>query len=239
FITNAILFGPSYAFPLLFQEITEEFGITNSDLAWLFPVYFLFSFMFGPFYNATVNLLGLRLSHILATLLWSSSMFAAFFINGLFSLLFFIGVLPGISVGIQVVTTTEVIIRYFDKNFSLALALSTCGIGCGGFIFPAIVGFISSQNSWRFVFFTLGVIQLQSIVTGASFGKPAPKTGQMSPDEALEREKSNFDYDDEKENFFQRICFNVPTLSLSFGTIFHFSCNAMVATFLIPMARIQ
>ncbi|KAL3308741.1 hypothetical protein Ciccas_012722 [Cichlidogyrus casuarinus] len=227
-ISYAILFGPSFALPLLFHDITEEFAVTYSDLAWLIPVYYFFAFSFGPFGKATINLLGLRLSQMLATLIWTSSMLAAFFIKGLYTLIFFIAVLPGISACIQVVAMTEVIIRYFDKHFSLAVALSTCGIGLGGFIFPPIIGFLASYNHWRSVIFLLGVCQLQSIVTGASFGRPTPKT------EVERIEESTL-----KENLLERICLNVPLLLLGFGTIFHLACNAIVASFLIPLASLQ
>ncbi|KAL3307942.1 hypothetical protein Ciccas_013533, partial [Cichlidogyrus casuarinus] len=177
FMTNAILLGPGFAYPLLFPEIKDDLEITDSDLAWLYPVQLLCSFV----------------------------------------------------AGIQYVVTTMAMVRYFDKNFVLALSLSSCGIGCGSFIFPPIVGLLASYNSWRIVLFTLGTMQLQSLVTAASLRNLAPK-------KSVELDKND---SQKEENFFQRLCFNLPSLSLNFGTIFQLTCISIVATFLIPLARLQ
>ncbi|KAL3318096.1 hypothetical protein Ciccas_003251 [Cichlidogyrus casuarinus] len=229
FMTNVILFGPNYAYPLLFPEIKDDLEITDSDLAWLYPITLLNTLIFAPLFNEIINRLGMRLSQTLAVLLWSLAMFASLLINNLATLILFIGIIPGFVAGIQYVATTMAMVRYFDKNFVLALSLSSCGIGCGSFIMPPVVGLLASYNSWRIVLFTLGTMQLQSLVTAASLRNLAPK-------KSVELDKND---SQKEENFFQRLCFNLPTLSLNFGTIFHLTCISIVATFLIPLARLQ
>ncbi len=85
--------------------------------------------------------------------------------------------IAGLGAGPMWSVTTTTVMRWFSghKRASLALAITTTGVGAGAIIFAPLINYFIRTSGWRDAFLYVGVIMAAIVLIGALLIKPAPR----------------------------------------------------------------
>jgi len=91
--------------------------------------------------------------------------------------------IAGLGAGPMWSVSTSTIVRWFSghKRASLALAVTTTGVGVGAIIFAPLIRYFISTYGWRDAFLYVGIIMSVIVLASALLVRPAPQT-RAGPD---------------------------------------------------------
>lgn len=166
---NIIYDGSSYSFGILYTNLLDYFGDSNSKTAWIGSLFFSVPLICGPVAAIISKKLGYRFSTMLGGFIVFLGFAISSFGNSIAILIFFYGLLSGVGASIPYFNSTVMIAKYFEKRRALATGIAECGAGLGTVIFAPLVQLLISEYGWRGALLILSGIVANIIVCGALY----------------------------------------------------------------------
>ena len=161
FLIALVTVGGRSAFGVFVVPMSEEFGWSRSTISLAASLGFLVNGLSQPFVGRMFDTLGGR-RVILASLATVGIMtiFLALTFHILFLILVF-GVLMSIAwSGASLTTTSALLSRWFRRQRTTVLSLSTAGASAGGLLLVPLAMTILQRTDWRLTWVALGVLIL-------------------------------------------------------------------------------
>ena len=143
---------------ILAPTLQGELHLDNSDLGWLFAVFYYAYTVFQVIVGPLMDRFHLRWAFGLAVLLWSAVSAATGLVTGFVGLLAF-RLLLGIAEAANWPGATRIVARTFEPaQRSLANGFFTSGTSFGALIAPPLIFALNSAMGWRSAFIVLGIV---------------------------------------------------------------------------------
>ncbi|XP_041671441.1 monocarboxylate transporter 2-like [Cheilinus undulatus] len=166
-----ISIGFAYATPkvlsIFFKEIQEDLGASSSEIALISSIMLAAMYAGGPVSSAMVNRFGSRPIVILGGLMCGVSMVSASFGNNIVYLYFWIGVIGGCGLSLNLNASLIIISKYFLKRRPLANGLAMAGSPVFLCVLAPFNQFLLINFGWRGSLLVLGGLMLHCCVAGA------------------------------------------------------------------------
>lgn len=175
---------------LFITPVTKEFGFSNTSFSLLFTISALTVAIASPVVGKLMNLLPLKLTMSIASLLAGFGFIAYGFCTKLYS---FYLVAIFVAIGMTGLTTLPVslmITNWFPEKKGTALGIAFAGIGTGSFFFMQIVSRIISKKGYAFSYLLLGgLILLVTLPISLCIVKKAPPEKEESSSKSSKKDK--------------------------------------------------
>ncbi|XP_064615784.1 monocarboxylate transporter 9-like [Liolophura sinensis] len=189
FTVHILSLGFSWSTGVLNAIFLDTFDDPALDISWVGTLLFANMLSSGVVAAVFINKYGCRVTTIVGGILASSGLVLSFFSPNIYFLYFSLGVVSGIGGGFSFLASVTMVTHYFDKRRSIALGITSSGVGFGQFLFPALIRWLYQSYDWSGVLLILGGVLLNTCAFGAIF-RPMelPKTIGMN-DDAKEEER--------------------------------------------------
>ncbi|MFC1944880.1 MFS transporter [Chloroflexota bacterium] len=177
-IVYFVVSGIVYSYGVFLPVICDDLGLSRSVVAAPATLAGEITAVVAPIVGISVVKFGARKNMIYGTILLAAGVSLMYFVNHIWQLIFFRGVLITIGVGFSLlIPTTTVATNWFVKRRGLALGIITASGGLGGFIFPLIIVVLISGIGWRWTWVSLGgmVLLLGTIIGGLLMVRNKPQ----------------------------------------------------------------
>lgn len=180
FVVLLIMWGLVYSYGVFFKPVSEEFGWTRAVTSGAFSLY---TGLHGALYIVTGKLndrFGPRVVTTACGLFLGIGFLLMTWINAVWQLYLFYGVLMGIGLSGGMVPMASTVARWFVKRRGLATGIVVSGIGMGATIMPPVARWFISSYGWRLSFLSIGIAATVILVLLAQFLKRDPsQVGQL------------------------------------------------------------
>ncbi|XP_023812711.1 monocarboxylate transporter 1 [Oryzias latipes] len=181
-----ICIGFSYAFPksitVFFKEIEVVFDATPSQVSWISSIMLACMYGGGPISSILVNKYGSRPIIILGGLLAGSGLVAASFCNTVEQLYFFIGVVGGLGLSLNLNPALTMIGKYFYLRRPIANGIAMAGSPIFLSTLAPLNTWLYDEFGWRGSFLILGGLLLNCCVAGSLMRPIGPKPQPPKPE---------------------------------------------------------
>ncbi|XP_046968876.1 monocarboxylate transporter 6-like [Vanessa cardui] len=151
FLSVFILDGITFTFGSLIKDMSNDFDISDSLIAFVNSLAIAIYFIAGPMASAFINRFGFRSCIMSGSVLSSLSLFISYFSTNYPSLCLFYGCFAGFGYCLINMAAGLVVGFYFEKLRSLALAIATCGSSIGIMVFFPLNTYLVKIAGWRTV----------------------------------------------------------------------------------------
>uniref|UniRef100_A0A8C2X973 Major facilitator superfamily (MFS) profile domain-containing protein n=2 Tax=Cyclopterus lumpus TaxID=8103 RepID=A0A8C2X973_CYCLU len=166
-----ISIGFAYSTPkvlsVFFIDIQEQLGASYSEVAWISSIMLAVMYAGGPVSSLLVNRFGSRPTVILGGLLCGVSMVTASFGNSIVYLYFFIGVIGGCGLSLNLNASLTIISKYFLNKRPIANGLAMAGSPVFLCVLAPANQYLLHMFGWRGSLVILGGLMLNCCVAGA------------------------------------------------------------------------
>ncbi|XP_008318568.2 monocarboxylate transporter 2-like [Cynoglossus semilaevis] len=166
-----ISIGFAYSTPkvlsIFFKAIQEDLKASSSKIAWISSIMLAAMYAGGPVSSMLVNRFGSRPMVILGGLLCGVSMVAASFGNSIVYIYFFIGIIGGSGLCLNLNASLTIISKYFLDRRPLANGLAMAGSPVFLCIVAPLNQYLLDKFGWRGSLLILGGLMLNCCVAGA------------------------------------------------------------------------
>lgn len=160
---------------VLILPLEREFGWTDAQISSAVAINILLYGLMGPFAVAVMERFGLRRTITGALLLLSVGVSLTYFMNSVWQLRLFWGVVVGSGTGmVAMVLGATVAERWFQKHRGLVLGLLTASSATGQLIFLPLLASLSEHFGWRAVSLTVAGLALVLAVPVALLMRDRP-----------------------------------------------------------------
>ncbi len=176
-----ICIGSVYAWSVLTKPIMSEMGIGLQSVQWAFSLAIFFLGMSAAFFGSFVERYGPTVSGTVSAIFFSLGMLGtgmAVYLNNLWLMYIFYGVIGGIGLGIGYITPVSTLVKWFPKNRGFATGLAIMGFGFASLVAGPIMQFLYTTYGLVEMFFALGVSYV-IIMLGSAFYLAAPEESQL------------------------------------------------------------
>ncbi|KAM4609836.1 monocarboxylate transporter 1-like [Polymixia lowei] len=185
-----ISIGFSYAFPksitVFFKEIEVIFDATPSQVSWISSIMLAVMYAGGPISSILVNKFGSRPIIMVGGCLSGSGLVAASFCNTVEQLYFFIGVVGGLGLALNLNPALTMIGKYFFHRRPIANGIAMAGSPVFLSTLAPLNSWLFEQFGWRGSFLILGGLLLNCCVAGSLMRPigPKPQPAKPNPEQA-------------------------------------------------------
>lgn len=185
---------PMYGGTVLNAYMIAELGISRTVLGLAFSLFSLTQGLPGPLISYMIARRGQRFTMTIGTvMIILSALIMAFGVHDALSFVLAFGVLGGIGVGFATVVPIQTTVtQWFDRQRSMALAITLTASGFGGFFAaPILTAVMNSWGSWRASWLLIAAASAVALILVLTLvcNKPADK-GQL-PDGGSASENKN------------------------------------------------
>ncbi len=176
-----ICIGSVYAWSVLTKPIMSEMGTGLQSVQWAFSLAIFFLGMSAAFFGSFVERYGPTVSGTVSAIFFSLGMLGtgmAVYLNNLWLMYIFYGVIGGIGLGIGYITPVSTLVKWFPKNRGFATGLAIMGFGFASLVAGPIMQFLYTTYGLVEMFFALGVSYVV-IMLGSAFYLAAPEESQL------------------------------------------------------------
>ena len=167
--------GICYVFGVFLDPLKEDFGGDNATISAVGSVLGGVIQLVGPFVALLVNILGMRITCIIGSVIAAAGFFISTFVYDVYLLMLFFGVVAGTGLGLMYVPAVVSVGYYFDKRRALATGVVCSGSGAGTFILaPIASALLIHFGSWRGAMRVFAGLCLACSLCGLAM-KPLPK----------------------------------------------------------------
>lgn len=174
-MVSTFSWGTQYAFGVFFKPLISEFGwsraVTSGAFSLIMIVYGLSSILMGGLSDRY----GPRMTIFCGGLLIGLGTFLSYWINSLWQLYLFYGLIMGIGMGGSYVPVMGVVSRWFGQRRGLAIGIVLAGIGLGTLVMAPLSQFLISQWGWRNSYRIIGIVDWVIILSAAGLLVGDPK----------------------------------------------------------------
>ncbi|GAA6222313.1 monocarboxylate transporter 2-like [Lates japonicus] len=166
-ISIGFAYSTPKALSIFFKEIQEELGASYSEIAWISSIMLAAMYAGGPVSSALVNRFGSRPIVILGGLMCWASMVTASFGTSIIYIYFFIGVIGGCGLALNLNASLTIISKYFLAKRPLANGLAMAGSPVFLCFLAPLNQYLLDKFGWRGSLLILGGLMLNCCVAGA------------------------------------------------------------------------
>ncbi|KAG0724179.1 Monocarboxylate transporter 1 [Chionoecetes opilio] len=168
FLTLLVLAIFSLGYSILFSEFLMSRGASSATIAWIFNLHIFLWNAVGVFTGPLTQEMGFRPVSMMATFLASVSVFALVFVDSIWYLLVFFG-LVGVFGGLGAKPCYLLLTLYFDRKRGRANAVLMAGVCTAQFIGPLLIRYLLAEYSLKGAILILSGIVLNCLVGTALF----------------------------------------------------------------------
>ncbi|XP_053303455.1 monocarboxylate transporter 2 [Pleuronectes platessa] len=189
-----ISIGFAYSTPkvlaIFYKAIQEDLGASYSEIAWMSSIMLAVMYAGGPVSSMLVKRFGSRPMVMLGGLMCGASMVTASFGNSIVYIYFFIGVIGGCGLSLNLNASLTIISKYFLARRPLANGLAMAGSPVFLCLVAPLNQYLLDRFGWRGSLLILGALMLNCCVAGALM-RPVllpSKTNSCASQKMLEEE---------------------------------------------------
>lgn len=157
-VLTAVTFGSAYAFSAVFPGLSEEFGASRGEIAFIFSlsafVFYSLGAIAGPLADRWSSR-GLMVAGLIAMI---TGYVGASRAHTLVSLYVWYGAGVGLGIGLSYVPALGAVQSWFVRKRSRASGMATAGLGLGTLTLPFAIGHAVPDLGWRVCFLVLASI---------------------------------------------------------------------------------
>jgi MFS family permease len=159
FLTLAVMYGVTYAFPVFFVALVGAFGWSRASTASIFSVNMLMAGLSAPLVGHLVDRYGPRRVLPWGAVLLGSGLVLCASIQQLWHLWIFFGVVAAMGSSILgPVTHTALLSNWFVRSRGSAIGIAFAGMGAGLWVFSPLAQLAIDRLGWRGTFACLGLV---------------------------------------------------------------------------------
>uniref|UniRef100_A0A8D3AG70 Major facilitator superfamily (MFS) profile domain-containing protein n=1 Tax=Scophthalmus maximus TaxID=52904 RepID=A0A8D3AG70_SCOMX len=166
-----ISIGFAYSTPkvlsIFYKPIQEDLGVSSSEIAWISSIMLAAMYAGGPVSSMLVSRFGSRPIVILGGLMCGVSMVTASFGNSIVHIYFFIGIIGGCGLSLNLNASLTIISKYFLAKRPLANGLAMAGSPVFLCLVAPLNQYLLDKFGWRGSLLILGGLMLNCCVAGA------------------------------------------------------------------------
>lgn len=181
FLIMVGLWGAFYSFGIFFRPILNEFGWTRAMTSGAFSLAALISGVLSIAMGILTDRFGPRLVMSLCGFFLGLGYFLMFFINALWHLYLFYGIIVGIGMSGSFVPLMSNVARWFVERRNLMTGFITSGVGIGGFVGPPTARWLISEYGWRTSYIIVSGIVILFVVFSAQILRRDPAQVGQEP----------------------------------------------------------
>jgi MFS family permease len=184
--------GSVVSLGVFLQPMSESMGWSRTGISTAALLNFLAMGVGSFLWGSLSDRFGTRAVVLTGGILLGLGLLAASQAATLFQFQVLFGGVVGLAAGSLYAPMTAAVMRWFNKNRSLAVALVSAGLGLGSTTVAPLARWIISSYDWRTAMFVLGALALALIIPGSLFVRqppaPAPAATPGMPAEAAARD---------------------------------------------------
>ncbi|XP_029007233.1 monocarboxylate transporter 2-like [Betta splendens] len=166
-ISIGFAYSTPKALSIFFKEIQEDLGASYSEIAWISSIMLATMYAGGPVSSVLVNRFGSRPIVMLGGLMCGVSMVTASFGSSIIYLYFFVGVIGGCGLALNLNASLTIISKYFLTKRPLANGLAMAGSPVFLCCLAPLNQYLLDKFGWRGSLCILGSLMLNCCAAGA------------------------------------------------------------------------
>lgn len=159
-ILLTMTYGIRFSFGVFFQPLQEDFGWTRAVTSTVFSAYMLLGAVFAVLCGWIADRYGPRIVFLAMGFLAALGLGLSSRVDSFWQLLLSYGLLVSAGNGATYPLVASIASRWFKERRTLALAISTSGVGLGSFLFPPFSSLTIDSYGWRTSFLILAALSL-------------------------------------------------------------------------------
>ncbi|XP_046557852.1 monocarboxylate transporter 12-B-like [Haliotis rubra] len=172
FFIVALSAGFTSGFGILYVEIIDYFDTSRAETAWMSSLFGGMNCVGGLFGGAAIQRYGSRTTTVAGSILAGAGFIGCYFSPNIYLLCFAYGILVGTGLALMFVSSSVIVLQYFDKRRGLSMSISSLGEGVGMLVLPPLTNLLIETYSWRGAFLVTAGITLNAAVFGLLFVPP-------------------------------------------------------------------
>ncbi|CAH1783888.1 unnamed protein product [Owenia fusiformis] len=165
--SNVLMHGISWSVGVFFVLFLGAFQQSKGKTAWTGSINTACMYGIGPVASMLTNKLGYRTTMMIGGVVAAIGLATSALSTNIYHLYITFGFLTGCGLGICYIPTITVLAVYFSKNLTLAVGLSSSGVGIGMFLYPPLITTLTAIFGWRGCMLILAAITFNICVCGA------------------------------------------------------------------------
>ncbi|XP_058274549.1 solute carrier family 16 member 6b isoform X1 [Hemibagrus wyckioides] len=212
FLVEVFTYGTIKIFGIFLQDLTNDFGETNSRVSWIISIcVFVMSFT-APLSSVLSKRFGFQPVVMVGGLLVSLGTVTTAFTTSITQMYITTGLIAGLGYCLTFLPTVTILSQYFDKRRSLVTSFASTGECFSLFALAPAFSALKDQVGWRNCMIVIGLLQASMIGCGALLRPILIKPECSKQEEELEGPhsplKTNQESKYEMENEFTRTSLN-------------------------------
>lgn len=161
FATLGVMYGTTFAFPVFFVALVQEFGWSRASTASIFSLNMMVAGLSAPLAGHLVDRYGPRRVLPWGAVLLGSGLLLSAATGSLWHLWIAFGLVDALGGGILgPVAHTALLSNWFIRSRGSAIGIAFAGMGAGLFVFSPLAQAAMDRVGWRGAFLVLGVLSL-------------------------------------------------------------------------------
>jgi MFS family permease len=188
FVTLGVMYGTTFAFPIFFVALVQDFGWSRGSTASIFSANMMVAGLSAPLVGYLVDRYGPRRVLPWGAVLLGGGLLLCAAISRLWHLWLAFGLLGAAGGGILgPVAHTTLLSNWFIRSRGSAIGVAFAGMGAGLFVFAPLTQFAVDRVGWRGAFIVLGLLALALLLPlTALCQRDRPEDVGLGPDGAWE-----------------------------------------------------
>ncbi|KAH9489032.1 hypothetical protein Btru_039673 [Bulinus truncatus] len=167
FLIHMFVVGTIYALSVLYVVWLDYFDSGKGVTSWIVSLAVAVMFGIGPVPGALSKRIGNRAVVIMGSVIMCFGFFISYFALNVYTLIVTVGIIAGFGAGCCYLPSVSMVAMYFTTKRSIAMGISTSGLGAGAFLMAPFINWIVDYYGWRGSMIILGGISLNMCVLGA------------------------------------------------------------------------
>jgi MFS family permease len=159
-ILVTVTYGIRFSFGVFFQPLEQDFEWTRTVTSTVFSVYMLLGSVFAVLGGWIADRYGPRVVFLVMGFLAALGLGLSSRAGSFWQLLLSYSLLVSAGNGATYPLASSIASRWFKERRTLALAISTSGVGLGSFLFPPFASWTIADHGWRTSFLILAALSL-------------------------------------------------------------------------------
>ncbi|MBN1652436.1 MAG: MFS transporter [Deltaproteobacteria bacterium] len=172
-----------YGFGVFFKPMAAEFGWSRALVAGAYSLRSVEGGIAGPLVGWAVDKFGSRVVIQWGAVISGTGFALMYFVDSILG--FYLVYAVWLSVGMSAmlyIPSDALIVRWFDRRLSFALAVVTAGVGMSGLICTPLLSWLLLRVGWRYAFITVGIVVWVVVLPLSLLIKNRPEEVGLKPD---------------------------------------------------------
>ncbi|XP_071481877.1 monocarboxylate transporter 9-like [Diadema antillarum] len=185
FLLFVLLYGPLYAYSVLFVAFQQEFGSSATVTGWVGSIPIGGSVLLAPVVNILAGRFSYRTLSLIGIVLSAVGLVSSSFVRGIGPMFVTYSAIFGTGAGLVTVCALALILLHFpQENCMRATAIALCGTSTGMLAGAPLMSLIISTYGWRTLLRILGAVCLSvGLPCVLTYSNPSQDSRQENPNE--------------------------------------------------------